>query len=227
MAKKTRISASSVSFGFLFIVGLSIAICDLVYLNFRVLDMQKRIFYLEGNSPKGSLPANTSKDLSNTNTACPAACDTKINDVRTGLETKISAIPQGQTIVQSGGGGSNAKEFFISFGSGSSSSSSWEDVQGLQAYVDKASYPSIKSVVFEASMIIPTGNETAYVRLYNVTDKHPVWNSELSLDGGTGKLLTSPKITLDSGKKLYQVQMKTSLKYPATLNQARLHITVK
>ena len=74
-------------------------------------------------------------------------------------------------------------------------------------------------------MRIPTGNEVAYARLFNVTDKHPVWFSEVSLEGGTPQLLISQPVAFDSGRKLYQVQMKTSLKYTAILDQARLHIT--
>ena len=62
------------------------------------------------------------------------------------------------------------------------------------------------------------------MRLYNVTDKHPVWFSDVSLEGGTPALLISKPITLDSGNKTYQVQMKTSLKFQAFLDQSRLHI---
>ena len=120
---------------------------------------------------------------------------------------------------------SSVKEFFIPFGSGSNSSSDWEDVAGLKASIDSANYSSIKSVVFEASVRIPTGNQTAYVRLFNETDKHPVWFSDVSLEGGTAQLLLSKPITLDSGNKVYKVQMKTSLKYQAILDQARIHIT--
>lgn len=116
------------------------------------------------------------------------------------------------------------KEFFVPFGTGSNSSDDWQDVGGLRATLDLANYGSAKTITFEASIRIPTGNEIAYVRLYNVTDKHPVWFSDVSLEGGTAQLLVSKPITLDSGNKTYQVQMKTSLKYPAYLDQSRLHI---
>jgi len=128
------------------------------------------------------------------------------------------------TIVQSSG--PTVKEYFVTFGPGSSIANDWTDVTGLQAYVDSTQYGRIKSVVFEANVFIPTGNETAYVRLFNATDKHPVWFSEVSLSGGQPQLLISQPITLDPGNKLYQVQMKTSLKYQANLAQSRLHISV-
>lgn len=122
---------------------------------------------------------------------------------------------------------SSVKEYYVSFGSGSSTSDEWTDVGGLQAYVDSGQYGKIKRVIFEASVLIPTGNQRAYVRLFNVTDKHPVWFSEVSHEGGSPSLLLSQPITLDEGNKLYAVQMKTSLKYRADLAQARLHITVE
>lgn len=123
--------------------------------------------------------------------------------------------------------GTLIKEIYVAFGSGTNSSNEWMDVPGLQAYLDSTKYEQIKKVVFEAALLIPTGNERAYARLYNVTDKHPVWFSEISLEGGEPQLLTSQPITLDTGNKLYQVQMKTSLKYNATITQARLRIDVE
>lgn len=164
------------------------------------------------------------KPSQNISETCPAACISKINETIKALppvfpsETSQSTSTSDQQIT------SGVKEFFIPFGVGSSSAADWTDISGLQAYVDSAQYGRFKKVTFEASVRIPTGNETAYVRLYNVSDKHPVWFSEVSIEGGTPKLLISNPIALDSGNKLYQVQMKTSLQYQAILDQARIHI---
>jgi len=122
---------------------------------------------------------------------------------------------------------SSVKEFYIPFGYGSNSTDDWADVSGLQAYVDTVKYQNIKNVVFEATIYIPTGNQKAYARLFNVTDKHPVWFSEVSIEGGQQQLVTSEPIKFDPGNKLYQVQMKTSLKRLTNLTQARLHINVE
>lgn len=153
--------------------------------------------------------------------ACPSSCISQIKEATASIKlVQPTPLPQPQAVSQSISG-----EFFIPLGSGTNSTNDWADLAGVQAYVDSTKYGRIKSVVFEASLRIPTGNETAYARLFNVTDKHPVWFSEVSLDGGTPKLLISQPITLDLGNKLYQVQMKTSLKFPAVLDQARIHIT--
>ena len=85
----------------------------------------------------------------------------------------------------------------------------------------------MKSVVFEASVYIPTGNQTASVQLFNVTQQHPVWFSEVDMSGGAPQFLVSRPIQLDSGNNLYQVQMQTQLQFPAQLTQSRLHITLQ
>ena len=120
---------------------------------------------------------------------------------------------------------SHAKEFFITLGSGSSNSQDWTDVPGTQSYIDGSSYEKIKAVTFEASLYTPTGNQTAYARLYNVTDSHPVWNSEVLIEGGTPQLRISSPITLEKSSKLYQIQMKTQLQSRTNLENARIHIT--
>lgn len=118
------------------------------------------------------------------------------------------------------------KEFYIPFGTGMNQTDEWTNVPGLEAYIDKSSYAGIKKVTFEASIHVPTGNQTADVRLFNSTKDHAVWDSEMTFTGGgTPQLLISKPITLDSVNNLYKVQMKTQLKYPAYLDQARIHIT--
>lgn len=150
--------------------------------------------------------------------ACPQSCITQIQQATESIKLQPSPITVSQNAA------STIKELYVSFGAGSNSTEEWADVVGAGANIDNTKYGVIKSVVFEASVHIPTGNEYAYVRLFNKTDKHPVWFSEVSLNGGASQLLISNPITLDSGNKLYQVQMKTQLKYPAILDQSRVHI---
>lgn len=166
--------------------------------------------------------------------SCDKDCINKINEAvnqalksTTSLSPTLTLTPT-KTPSSSSTSQSVAKEYYVPFGSGSGSSLDWQDVAGLQAYVDSSGYPSIKSVVFEASLHIPTGNQTASVRLYNATDGHPVWNSEINFNGNTSSVfLNSQVVSLDSGNKLYKVQMKTQLQYPAILDQSRLHITTR
>ena len=108
-------------------------------------------------------------------------------------------------------------------GTGSTEKSEWEDVAGSDVYVDTANFTNIKTVYFEVSMHIPTKNGIVSARLFNVTDKHPVWYSDVSTAEDVSTFGAS-QITLDSGNKLYRAQLKTTLQYPSVLDNARIKI---
>lgn len=116
------------------------------------------------------------------------------------------------------------KDYYVPLGTGVSSAFAWEAVPGAQVKLDFSSYTSIKTISLEASTFVPTGNESVSVRLYNVTDQHPVWNSEMMIDANTVDIKTSPPLIYDTGEKLYQIQMKTQLGSPANLTSSRIHI---
>jgi hypothetical protein len=116
------------------------------------------------------------------------------------------------------------KELYIPLGTGTNTSTDWADVKGVAAYIDTRLYNKIKKVTFEVSLSVPSGSQTTYVRLFNTTDKHPVWYSEMTMSGSGPELFTSPAVTLDSGNKLYQVQMKSQLGATTNVLQARVHI---
>ena len=119
---------------------------------------------------------------------------------------------------------SYGKEFYIPLGTGAVISTDWTDVKGAAAYIDTKLYGKFKKVTFEASISVPSG--TASVRLFNATDKHPVWYSEMTLSNAGPELLTSSGITLDGGNKLYQVQMKSQLGATTNLLQSRVHTII-
>lgn len=160
--------------------------------------------------------------------ACPQSCLEKIGKLEEAVAKitpqVIKEVEKTETVVSQT---STAKEFSVPFGSGKTNSQDWEDIPGLNAYIDANNYKNIKSVKFEASLRIPTANGTVYARLYNETDKHPVWNSEVSSEGPTATLKQSGNINLDSGNKLYKVQMKTSMKFESLLDSARVKIIVE
>ncbi|MDO8269648.1 MAG: hypothetical protein Q7T54_03195 [Candidatus Levybacteria bacterium] len=153
-----------------------------------------------------------------TPTSVPSSCSDECRAEIKKEVAKTIKTPVSQTTVTS------VKETFVTLGSGSSTSLEWSDIPGAQSYIDSAAYGKIKTVTFEVSLHTPTGNQTAYARLYNVTDSHPVWNSEVSIEGGTPLLKISSPITLDKGSKLYQVQMRTQLQSRTNLENARVHI---
>ncbi len=161
---------------------------------------------------------------------CPQSCISQINQALISKPTVLVPTPTpaaaNNVLPLQSANSSATKTYYVPFGSGSGASTDWQDMPGLQASIDSNSYGSIKSVVFEASLHIPTGNEIASVRLYNSTDGHPVWNSQVDFNGNVNSvLLVSPGVNLDNGNKLYKVQIKTQLQFTAILDQSRLHIT--
>ena len=122
---------------------------------------------------------------------------------------------------------SGVKDYFIPLGSGTNQSSDFSDVVGVLASVDFGGYQNIKEIRFEASINVPTANQSVSVRLYNTTDKHPVWSSEVTMNGGAAEYLISPVLAYDTGLKTYQVQMKTQLQYLSNLTQSRIHVILK
>ena len=119
-----------------------------------------------------------------------------------------------------------AKDYFIPFGSGAGQSGEWEDLAGMVASVDLGQYQGVKNILFEASVSMPTANQHVTLRLYNKTDQHPVWNSEITMNNAYSYLVSAP-ITYDTGVKLYQVQLKTQLQFTTSISQARMHVILK
>jgi hypothetical protein len=119
------------------------------------------------------------------------------------------------------------KELHIPFGGGSVQSSEWADVEGVKLFLDSQNYKAAKEIVFEASYFTPSGNGRAYVRLYNVTDNYPLWQTEMSNEGNTGSIfyMTSTTVPLASGNKLYQVQMKNTMRATTQLVHSRLRVS--
>lgn len=153
--------------------------------------------------------------------SCPQNCLSEIKTATSSLSFITPSVSK-QTTTSTA---STVKEFYLPLGSGTNATDDWSDVVGAQIYADPSRYTKIKQVVFEASVRVPNANEDVYVRLYNDTDKHAVWFSDLFFPSGTtSNFLVSPPITLDPGNKLYKVQMKTQLKATANLDQARIHI---
>lgn len=146
--------------------------------------------------------------------ACLLAIDKALN---------VSPMPTVTTIPQ----GSTVKIFYLPLGSGSTKSQDWTDIPGLVSYIDPANYGKVKTVIFEASLRIPTANGRVYARLYNKNDSRPVWFSDISSEGPTSTLIQSSPITFDSGNKLYQVQAKTTMGFESFVDFARVKFIVE
>lgn len=208
------------------ITGIILFIVDIAYLNYNALFTEEKEIIADSKTVSSSiLKQDSIKSVDSTATSVvmdscfPFSCVDLIRKATASVSlqtTLISPSTSGQI--------STAKEYYVTFGSGQTLSDQYEDVAGLQAYIDSTKYGKIKKAVFEVTMRIPTANGRMYVQLFNATDQHPVWFSEVSSEGTVSQLIASSPITLDSGNKLYKVQAKTSLRYASLIDQARVHI---
>lgn len=138
---------------------------------------------------------------------------------------KVAPVIQTQYINTS----PQVKEYYVPLGTGQANSADWQNIAGAQAYVNSANYPHIKQAVFEVTVHVPNATQDVFVRLFNATDQHPVWYSDVTFSGigNTPQLLISQPVNVDSGNKLYTVQIKTQLQAATVLDQARIHITLQ
>ena len=126
-------------------------------------------------------------------------------------------LPAAQKVTQT-------KEYYIPMGTGSTSESSWVDLNTTDTVIDTSLYGTIKEVYFTASLRNPTQNGQAEVQLYNVTEKHPVWNTHLTVGNASSKTVSSGNIVLGTGSNTYRVQLKSTLQYLVYLEGAKIRI---
>jgi len=198
-------------------------VANLILLNYTIFRLlPARIDAISQSKPIDTEPISTD--------SCGIACQQALQQAIKQVDQKIAtltakvATPSGVTkSVAISPVTPTTKESFIPMGVGSTTKSDWEDVAGSDVYINTTNFPNIKEAYFEVSMHIPTKNGTLYARLYDVTDKHPVWYSDVSTDQDVSTFVSS-KIALDTGNKLYRIQLKTSLQYESLLDTARIKI---
>ncbi len=118
------------------------------------------------------------------------------------------------------------RELYITIGSGSSKSSKWDAIEGVEVNIDTNKYPKILESYFQASLRIPTANGEVSSKLYNETEKHDVWFSEITSQGSEAKLKEA-KINLSPGPNSYRVYLKSSLEADALLDLARIKLIIE
>lgn len=201
-----------------------IFLLTLITLNLFLLDL--KVFSPENNikisdiasviTPIPTLTINY--QLPTNNLSCPISCFSIIQQA-------TSAASQGssqEVLLQKASG--QSREYYIPLGSGSTTKSDFEDITSSDTIIDPANYGNIKEAYFIATLKNPTQNGAVEAQIFNVTDKHLVWGSHIVMNGPAVQTITSDKITLDKGAKLYRVQLKSSLQYAASLDNAKIRI---
>ena len=210
-----------------------VGIFDLVFVNWWILNRANQSLPATSNqagvptgviSPMASpspldssgAESTSNKVSSSTPTPTPAPSPTTIPVV------SPSPVPS-QTIIQTA-----SKEIFIPLGSGSVTTNSFSDIAGSDVTIDLTKYPGVQSIVFQASIWVEGGNGRAYARIYNVDDKNPYFESQITNNTGVGSVQNSLNIPLPYSTKTYRIQAKTDItQYAAHIDNARFKITLK
>lgn len=203
------------------LVFFLLALTNLVILDMKIFSRKEPSLLEPISESPTFIPTETaSPAIISKEDSCPAVC---LEAISKAAVSSVQATPVQQPAVAE----PMVKELYIPLGSGSITSKNYTGLSGVESVIDMANYPNIKSIIFEASMRIPTANGQAYAKLYNVTDSHDVWNSEVYAEGSAGYRAESGEISLASGRKLYRVMMKSTVGYEAILDSARIKILLK
>lgn len=114
---------------------------------------------------------------------------------------------------------------FIPLGTGGQSGDqTWISISTYQVSLDPSEYSGYTGIVLEVNMKLNQASGTGYARLYNLTDSRAV-SSEVSTTSDTYGWFSSSSFTLSSGKKTYQLQLKSSTGTEIAIQNARLKIS--
>ncbi len=204
--------------------GKEVLFLLVLFLLINILILDIKLFADEEKEAISPTPSETQPEVTPPvvqpveNDACPSACLEAIAESITTGSTPTTTPPVVTTTEPA------VKEFYIPLGSGSTSSSTWVELPGIESVIDMENYPNVKEIIFEATMRIVTGNGRVYAKLYNVSDKHDAWYSEVYAEGSGGYRAESGNIILAPGRKVYRVMMKSTMGTEAILDNARIKI---
>ena len=202
------------------IVVAVLLLADLAVVNFKVFSPPKPILAPTPEStPEAEVTTVSNAPLQEG--GCSPDCLAAISAATKEAKAPVAQPTQGTAV------GLTVKEFYIPFGSGSTKNNEWVELPGVEAVIDSANFFSVKSIIMEATLRIPSANGRVYAKLYDVTNKHDVWFSEVWAEGSTNYRAESAVINLSSGRNLYRLMMKSTMGYEAILDLARLKIVLK
>lgn len=193
----------------------------LISINLVILDF--KLFYqgnfLSQNSQTESFPVI----VPSPSTQCPAACldlisqSTASSNIGSPFpsDTALPSIP------------SPLKEYFIPLGTGTTSKNDWENLVSTETVINPAVYGSIQETYLIVSLKNTTRNGQVEARLYNATDNYPIYGSHVIMTDKSEQTITSQKFALPLTSKLFRIQLKSSLSFSVSLENARLKILAR
>lgn len=186
--------------------------------NLLILDVL--IFRTDENddSEQALAIASESESEQQTQDSCGEDCQDYIDEQIS--QRKTNVIPQD---IQSNA----VEEVYIPLGTATTQFANYQSVPGLEAQIDLTKYPNIATATFEASVTNPNASQQVWLQLFDATNNHPVWYSQVTYQGGGSSTLISSPITLSTGNVTYQVQAQTQLQAPTQITNARVHLILE
>lgn len=200
----------------------------LISINLVILDF--KLFYppageagpgnfLSQNSQTESIPVI----VPSPSTQCPAACLDAISQAT--ISSSIGAPVQFESVLPTAS--PLLKEYFIPLGNGSTSKNDWENLVSTETVINPAVYGSIQETYLIVSLKNTTQNGQVEARLYNATDNYPIYGSHVIMTDKSEQTITSQKFALPVNSKLFRIQLKSSLGFSVSLENARLKILAR
>ncbi len=171
------------------------------------------------------LPAATVSSLpTNTTSVASSVADVRalLAQVSQRLDTVESQLNKPAVTTSAPAPKSEAREYVIYLGSGSTDNREWTVISGAGLSLDMSKYHNVREVRFEAGLSIINGE--AHARLYNQTTGQPFYTTEVWHNTSSASWKTSSALSLPAGTNYYSVQMRSSSGEMANLVGARLKI---
>ncbi len=114
---------------------------------------------------------------------------------------------------------------YIPLGSdGTVDDQNWYSVPGFAVSIDPAEYSGYTGMQLEGSVRLVEKAGTAYIRLLNSTDGTTI-SGEASTTQDTFQIVSTSAFTLTSGRKTYQLQVKSSSGKQVQIQNARIKVS--
>lgn len=213
----------------LFLIAVNLFILDLKVFTYKPTVKVSELKISDTQTPTPIInEALKESETQKSNNICPPSCISLINEATfSSASVGSSPIIIKETVTSQTSQTSQTKEYYIPLGSGNTNKSDWNNIIATETIIDPANYGKIKEAYFIASFSNPTQNGQVEAQLINVTDNHPVWGSHVVMNGPVSQTITSDKITLSNGAKLYRAQLKSTMSYQAYLDNAKIRIVTE
>ncbi len=116
------------------------------------------------------------------------------------------------------------REYHIHMGSGASTETTWHSLTSTTQIINSNNYPGSIVAKLYATVLIPNGNMFSDMRLYNETDKYPIFGSTIRFDGGGEQFLSTNRFALPVGEKKYSIQIKNQIQADTKITNSTLLI---